>query len=104
METPDPNPGADLLHAPPGDREELPAGAGPAHAALAGAAARDSGSAVATDGAATRAPSGEGEAAPAVVAVLVTSDPGPWLEAALESLAAQEYPALSVLVLDNASQ
>ena len=28
---------------------------------------------------------------------------GPWLEEALASLAAQDYPALSVLVLDNAS-
>jgi GT2 family glycosyltransferase len=45
----------------------------------------------------------EGPVAPPVVAVLVTSDPGPWLEDALASLAAQEYPALSVLVLDNGS-
>jgi GT2 family glycosyltransferase len=43
------------------------------------------------------------DAAPTVVAVLVTSDPGPWLETALASLAAQEYPALSVLVLDSGS-
>ena len=42
-------------------------------------------------------------AAPSVVAVVVTSDPGPWLEDGLASLAAQEYPALSVLVLDNGS-
>ncbi len=41
--------------------------------------------------------------APPVVAVLVTSDPGPWLDDALASLAAQEYPALSVLVVDNGS-
>jgi len=45
----------------------------------------------------------EGPVAPPVVAVMVTSDPGPWLEDALASLAAQEYPALSVLVLDNGS-
>ena len=32
------------------------------------------------------------DAAPTVVAVLVTSDPGPWLEDALASLAAQDYP------------
>src|SRR5581483_1156147 len=42
-------------------------------------------------------------AAPPVVAVVVTSDPGPWLEAAIASLAAQSYPALSVPVLDNGS-
>ncbi|HEX5616073.1 MAG TPA: glycosyltransferase [Acidimicrobiia bacterium] len=41
--------------------------------------------------------------APPVVAVLVASDPGPGLDDALASLAAQDYPALSVLVLDNAS-
>jgi len=48
-------------------------------------------------------PSGEVEVAPPVVAVLVTSGSGPWLEPALESLAGQDYPALSVLVLDNAA-
>ncbi len=37
------------------------------------------------------------------MAVVVTCDPGPWLEEALASLAAQDYPALSVLVLDAAS-
>jgi GT2 family glycosyltransferase len=41
--------------------------------------------------------------APPVVAVVVTSGSGPWLEPALASLFAQDYPALSVLVLDNAS-
>lgn len=40
--------------------------------------------------------------APAVVAVVVTSD-GPDLEGALSSLAAQDYPALSILVLDSGS-
>lgn len=38
--------------------------------------------------------------APAVVAVVVTCDSGPWLEEALEALAAQDYPNLSVLVID----
>lgn len=36
---------------------------------------------------------------PAVVAVMVTTDPGPWFEAALSSLATQDYQELSVLVL-----
>lgn len=40
---------------------------------------------------------------PAVVLVMVTCDPGPWLEEALDSVAAQTYPDLSVLVVDNAS-
>jgi GT2 family glycosyltransferase len=43
-------------------------------------------------------------AAPAVVAVIVTSDPGSWLEHGLSSLAGQDYPNLSVLVVDAASQ
>ena len=38
---------------------------------------------------------------PAVVAVVVTTDPGPWLEEALSSLAAQDYRELSVLVLST---
>jgi GT2 family glycosyltransferase len=37
--------------------------------------------------------------APAVVAVVVTRDPGPWLEESLSALARQDYPELSVLVL-----
>ena len=37
--------------------------------------------------------------APPVVAVLVTRDPGPWLEETLAALAAQDYADLSVLVL-----
>ncbi|HEY6427205.1 MAG TPA: hypothetical protein VIX84_08215, partial [Acidimicrobiales bacterium] len=36
---------------------------------------------------------------PAVVAVVVTTDPGPWFEEALVSLGAQDYQELSVLVL-----
>jgi GT2 family glycosyltransferase len=38
---------------------------------------------------------------PAVVAVVVTTDPGPWLEVALSSLADQDYEELSVLVLST---
>jgi GT2 family glycosyltransferase len=41
--------------------------------------------------------------APPVVAIVVTNNAGPWLEATIASLAAQDYPAFSVLVLDNAS-
>lgn len=41
--------------------------------------------------------------APPVVAVVVTRDPGPWLEETLAALGAQDYPALSVLVLDAGS-
>ena len=40
---------------------------------------------------------------PAVVAVVVTTAPGPWLEEALSSLAAQDYEELSVLVLSTAA-
>src|ERR1700683_2547461 len=42
--------------------------------------------------------------APAVVAVVVTCDPGWWFEEALTSLATQDYPNLSVLVIDSASE
>lgn len=42
--------------------------------------------------------------APPVVVVVVSCDPGPWFEPALASLAAQDYPNLSVLVVDAASQ
>jgi GT2 family glycosyltransferase len=37
--------------------------------------------------------------APAVVAVVVTTDPGPWFEETLASLARQDYEELSVLVV-----
>lgn len=40
---------------------------------------------------------------PAVVAVMVTHDPGPWFEETLASLAAQTYPDLSLLVVDTGS-
>src|SRR4051794_18799124 len=41
--------------------------------------------------------------APPVVAVVVTRDPGPWLEETLAALGSQDYPNLSVLVIDAAS-
>ena len=41
--------------------------------------------------------------APPVVAVVVTCDPGPWLETALGALGDQDYPNLSVLVVDAGS-
>ena len=43
-------------------------------------------------------------ALPPVVAVIVTHDPGPWFEETLASLKAQTYSALSVLVIDAASE
>lgn len=45
----------------------------------------------------------EPSAVPPVVAVLVTRDPGPWLEESLGALAVSDYPALAVLVLDAGS-
>lgn len=44
-----------------------------------------------------------GVGVPAVVAVVVTRNPGPWLETTLASLAAQEYTNLTTLVVDAAS-
>ena len=41
--------------------------------------------------------------APAVVAVVVTCDPGPWFGEMLASLEAQDYPNLAVLVIDSGS-
>ncbi|MGH9165482.1 MAG: glycosyltransferase, partial [Acidimicrobiales bacterium] len=46
---------------------------------------------------------GSAEQVPPVVAVMVTNDPGPWLEEALEALAEQNYPNLSVLIVDSGS-
>jgi GT2 family glycosyltransferase len=43
------------------------------------------------------------ELVPPVVAVVVSSDPGPWFEACLDSLRVQDYPNLSILVVDAAS-
>lgn len=40
---------------------------------------------------------------PPVVAVMVTHNPGPWLEESLQGLAAQDYAQLSILVVDTAS-
>lgn len=40
---------------------------------------------------------------PAVVVVMVAHDPGPWFEDALASVAAQDYPNASLLVIDCAS-
>ena len=45
----------------------------------------------------------EPPAAPPVVAVVVVADSGPWLEETLTCLGAQDYPNLSVLVIDAAS-
>ena len=39
--------------------------------------------------------------APPVVAVIVASEPGPWFEEALASFGQQDYPNLSVLVVDG---
>src|SRR5947208_12387632 len=39
--------------------------------------------------------------APPVVAVIVASEPGPWFEEALLCFGAQDYPNLSVLVIDG---
>src|SRR5262245_16089692 len=41
--------------------------------------------------------------APPVVAVVVTRDSGPWLEETLAALGGQDYPNLSILVIDAAS-
>ena len=43
-------------------------------------------------------------AAPPVVAVVVTRNPGPFLEETLTALGAQDYPALTVLVVDAGSR
>jgi|SRR5579872_84351 len=43
------------------------------------------------------------EFAPPVVAVVATADPGSWFEECLQSLGAQDYPNLDVLVVDDAS-
>jgi GT2 family glycosyltransferase len=41
--------------------------------------------------------------APPVVAVVVAHDPGPWFEETMAAIAAQDYPNLSILVVDSAS-
>ncbi|MBW3536577.1 MAG: glycosyltransferase family 2 protein [Actinobacteria bacterium] len=45
----------------------------------------------------------EAATVPAVVAVVVTHNPGSWLEECLGTLATQDYPNLSVLILDAGS-
>jgi GT2 family glycosyltransferase len=42
--------------------------------------------------------------APPVVALVVTCDPGPWLETALVALGEQDYPNFSILVIDAGSR
>ncbi len=42
-------------------------------------------------------------APPAVVAVMVTKDPGEWFDSALAALASQDYEDLSILIIDAAS-
>jgi GT2 family glycosyltransferase len=99
-EDPEAPPDADVDDAPPADTADSPVppdDEAPADDALPDPALPE------TD---EQEPVGEEElppAAPPVVAVLVTSDASPWLEDSLGSLAAQDYPALSVLVLDNGS-
>src|SRR5262245_60469930 len=41
---------------------------------------------------------------PTVAAVVVTRNPGPWLEPGLQSLGSQDYPSLAGLVVDAASE
>ena len=45
-----------------------------------------------------------GHGAPPVVAIVVAKDPGDWFSEALASLEAQDYPQLSILVVDNAGK
>jgi len=45
-----------------------------------------------------------GPTTPAVVAVVVTHEPGPWFEDGLRALDAQDYPDLTVLVIDAGSR
>ncbi len=60
----------------------------------------------AADGPTLLAPAGPVEPVPVpppVVAVVVTHDPGPWLEETLRSLTSSDYPSLAILVLDAGS-
>ena len=41
---------------------------------------------------------------PTVAAVVVTRNPGAWLEQALQSVGNQDYPSVAVLVVDAASE
>lgn len=49
------------------------------------------------------APPAPPSTAPAVVAVVVARDPGDWFEDVMAALGAQDYPNLSILVIDAAS-
>lgn len=51
----------------------------------------------------TEEPLEPGAAPPAVVAVVVTHNPGPWLGETLSALAASDYPQLAVFVVDAGS-
>lgn len=51
----------------------------------------------------TEEPLEPGAAPPAVVAVVVTRNPGPWLGETLSALAASDYPQLAVFVVDAGS-
>jgi GT2 family glycosyltransferase len=84
---------------PGGDGAEGPLDEGEAP----GPAALDEPVVLPEDGAVIAAEAADVEVAPPVVAVLVTSGESTWLTPALTSLAAQDYPALQVLVLDNAA-
>lgn len=55
-----------------------------------------------TQGAAAQVVSGQG--APPVVAIVVARDPGDWFPDAVASLEAQDYPQLSILVVDNGGE
>ena len=66
-------------------------------AGAGGAGARDAGALDAGAGGA-----GARDAVPSVLAVVVAHAPGPWFAEALESLAGQDYPRLTVAVVDAA--
>ncbi len=52
----------------------------------------------------TSTPSSAEAAAPSVVAVVVSRDPGEWFEESLSSIVGQDYPDLAVLVIDAGSE
>ena len=82
--------------------------AGPDTAAVAAVVAQDDAGAR-PSGPVADLPDGADEPAPAlgavppVVAVMVTHDPGPWLEETLQTFVDQSYPDLALLVVDTAS-
>jgi GT2 family glycosyltransferase len=95
--------------APGGDEPANPGETAPADEPPSGPAA---GTVLAVDGsnraAVPEQPDGEGEEQlaqyPPVVAVVVTRNPGPWLEDTLASLGGQDYDDLTVLVVDCGSR